>query len=668
MMNALRRCEQPGLGRLRLGALALAMLTAGSLRAQEALDTTGTRVGVFGAYQLVQQQATIIGIPGIPTCSPGFSSGNGSGFAAGVLGQWRSSSAFALQARLGYSTGTTTLRVQENIGNALENGEVVIATTEHRLKTTLGLIDLEPRLLVRPFSFPVSLNLGVQCGIVSSFTYDQEEAIISPTNVRFTGGLVRNHYSGKVPDAPSVQFSGLVGLSYELPLSAKVSLSPEVTYYRSFSQLVQDSNWYAHGLRIGFSMTYTLNSEHTFADSTGPSKMLSATVAAVKLSDDEQSGAQMSKMHVEEFVAPQLRPLLNFMFFDEGSADIPSRYDRLTPQDAASFDMNRLQNLEVLPTYYQMLNVIGLRMQKNPAATLTLIGCNADAGEERGKVDLSRKRAESVRNYLRDVWKIGEDRLKVEARGLPEKPSGSTPDGMEENRRVEIRSSTPDILEPVFVVDTALTTDPAAVRFITEVASEVGVEQWKLVASQGDHELKTFAGNGSVPHTLDWGLQSERASIPRGSQKVNYRLEVTDSVKNRFVTPMGSIGVEQMTVKKKREEGLADKEINKFSLILFEYGKSEISDANRRIVEFIRQKIDPNAKVLVTGHTDRAGDAAVNQRLSEERARSTARALGVPNADVKGLGESILLYNNDLPEGRFYCRVVNVVVETQIGQ
>ena len=33
-------------------------------------------------------------------------------------------------------------------------------------------------------------------------------------------------------------------------------------------------------------------------------------------------------------------------------------------------------------------------------------------------------------------------------------------------------------------------------------------------------------------------------------------------------------------------------------------------------------------------------------------------------ADARGLGEIDLLFNNDIPEGRFYCRTVNVMVET----
>ena len=34
--------------------------------------------------------------------------------------------------------------------------------------------------------------------------------------------------------------------------------------------------------------------------------------------------------------------------------------------------------------------------------------------------------------------------------------------------------------------------------------------------------------------------------------------------------------------------------------------------------------------------------------------------------NAKGLGESVLLYDNDIPEGRFYCRTVEVILETPL--
>lgn len=650
---------------LAFGAV-IAVVGAACARAQieSVADSGAFSVGAYGGWQYVLHNVTIPGIPGYPTCAPGFENGSGSGFAAAAVGEYRFSDMLALQFRLGYSSAKAKMAVQEYIGNVLDGGQVVQALTEHTIEPQRGIIDLEPRVVVKPLSIPLGINVGLRWGIVASATFEQKETILSPTNIKFYGGLVRNRFVDDLPNAVSLEMAITGGLSYDFRVSEGVTVSPEVIYHVPLTKVMIDSNWNEHAVRAGVTIRFDLNKEERI-DTFNITPALTATVSATKL-DSLRNEGSMASMRVEEFVSPQLRPLLNYVFFDDASSDLPARYTRLTPSQAARFSTNSLQNLDVLPTYYHLLNVIGWRLRQNAGATLSLVGCTSDQGAEKGRTDLARARAEQVRDYLRDVWAIPTDRMTIDARNLPEKPSSSSPDGMAENRRVEIKSNVPEILEPIFMIDTVLTTEPIAVRFSPEVSSEAGVESWRLVASQAGQELKTFSGVGTVPAAIEWDLQSERESIPRGSEPVQFHLEVSDLAHQSVVTPVGTFGVEQVTVKKKREEGMQDKEINRFSLILFEYGKSEISDANRRIVDFIRARIEPGAKVTVTGHTDRAGDAGVNQRLSEERARSTARALNFPGATYKGLGESELLHDNTFPEGRFYCRVVNVVVETTV--
>jgi outer membrane protein OmpA-like peptidoglycan-associated protein len=259
--------------------------------------------------------------------------------------------------------------------------------------------------------------------------------------------------------------------------------------------------------------------------------------------------------------------------------------------------------------------------------------------------------------------------MKIESRGLPAKPSTVTdPDGIVENRRVEIESDMPVILEPVFTTDTVRTTNPPAVRFRATSRSKEGTERWKLVATQGARVLREFSGTGDVPAVIDWGLEREQNSIPRGTQPINYQLTLIDKKGNVFNTPQSGLAIDQVTVQKKRQEKIADKETNRFSLILFDFGKADVGGANKQIVSFIKSKITPDAKIAVTGYTDRVGEADYNQRLSEDRARTTAKSLGITEADVSGVGESVLLYDNNLPEGRFYCRVVNVVVEVPVNE
>lgn len=75
---------------------------------------------------------------------------------------------------------------------------------------------------------------------------------------------------------------------------------------------------------------------------------------------------------------------------------------------------------------------------------------------------------------------------------------------------------------------------------------------------------------------------------------------------------------------------------------------------------------DSPQKIMIVGHSDASGDAADNQQLSEQRAKSIAKifiAQGVPADQVfyQGVGESRPVATNDTPAGRAANRRVEVV-------
>lgn len=633
-------------------------------------DTTAyraaLRVGPFAAYQLVQHDAAIGTLPGVFTCEPGFGSSNAGGFTAGALVEVGLMPDFALQGRIGYSSFSAHLTHQEDIGNVVQGNEVVSAISEHVIDLDAGMLTLEARAFLQPFSFPLGVNLGLQAGSVMTKDAEQVENLISPEHVTFYGGYTwRNRFQGELPNANTLQIYGVMGLSYELALSPYVTFSPEITYNRAFIPLIADSAWSAHMLRFGAAVKFRLNEAEPILPPPPP-PTLAATVTATGLLADGTE-RPVPQLRVEEFLTSQLRPLLNYVFFPENSAEMPDRYVRMTSAQASSFRTESLYNLDVLPTYYQMLNVLGMRMRENERATIRLVGTN-DGNTEKGNQGLSRQRAQAVRDYLRDVWGVDESRMKVEARNLPEKASNSSqPEGQEENRRVEIYTEPSTLLEPVFTSDTLRNTNPPGIRFRQNVQADAGVARWKLVVRQDRKMLKEFSGTGNVPTMLDWSLERQ-SDIPRGVAPIEYHIEVEDTTGQRQATPPARLPIDQITIQKKRRERIADKEIDRYSLILFDFGKTTLGDANRRIIDFIRGRIAPEATVTVTGHSDRVGDEDVNLRLSTERAKVAAAALEVPVADVRGLGESLMLYDNDLPEGRLYSRVVNVLVETPVNE
>ena len=82
----------------------------------------------------------------------------------------------------------------------------------------------------------------------------------------------------------------------------------------------------------------------------------------------------------------------------------------------------------------------------------------------------------------------------------------------------------------------------------------------------------------------------------------------------------------------------------------------------------MKRAITARSKVTIYGYADRTGSQEINSKLALKRCRSVQKALGaslrnIP-VDLQAIGSDRLLFDNDIPEGRNYCRTVRIVVET----
>ncbi len=78
----------------------------------------------------------------------------------------------------------------------------------------------------------------------------------------------------------------------------------------------------------------------------------------------------------------------------------------------------------------------------------------------------------------------------------------------------------------------------------------------------------------------------------------------------------------------------------------------------------------PESRVLVEGYTDDRGGNALNQRLSEQRARSVqealvARGIDASRIEVAGRGPAQPVASNDTPEGRAQNRRVELTFSAE---
>jgi outer membrane protein OmpA-like peptidoglycan-associated protein len=465
-----------------------------------------------------------------------------------------------------------------------------------------------------------------------------------------------------------------------LPANKQRSLFivPEIFYTLNPTTLVKGRSWSVNSLSIGVGFKYRVPPPPPpppLAPVPPPDPeipielkqpVLAVDVDAVEIDSNNVKQKDFS-IGVEDFISINMRPLLNYLFFDENSAEIPKKYVQFSKNDAEKFDESYLGNLNAMETYYYLLNIVGKRLQTEPGTTITLTGTNSNINSEKNNKELSKARAQSVANYLTNTWNIDPSRIKIVSRNLPEQHSKEDDSlGMQENRRVEITSDNIRITEPVLTKDTMRIIKTSEIDFLPKVLTEAGLQLWELNVKQKDKTLFAQKGSGNPPESLQWKIAKHNELADEGD--ISYSINAIDSVGQTANSKTKRIPVNFVSIDKKRRAGEQDKEFEYYSLILFDYGKSDLGFEHRKVVDFVKGRINPDSKLVVYGYTDSMGEEKVNDRISKERATAVLKRLDIKdNVQIEGKGESELLYDNSLPEGRFYCRTVTIDIETPIN-
>jgi outer membrane protein OmpA-like peptidoglycan-associated protein len=358
----------------------------------------------------------------------------------------------------------------------------------------------------------------------------------------------------------------------------------------------------------------------------------------------EQTGVVASKLH----------PLLTFVFFDEGDAAIPARYRRRTPADADAFGIDRLRGLGTLDIYYNMLDIVGMRMRRYPEATITLTGTQPEQpGNDR--LNLAAARADAVRRYLQDVWRIQPGRISVATRVDPLlKSNPETRDGAAENRRVEIASTTYEITEPLLLADTSAENIAQPAWLAPRVASESEIDTWTIVVTGGRIHDAIFSGTGVPPAHLT--LPHDFIDAAAATRPPAFGMSLT--VRNRAGEQMS----DSTRLPLRWVDKLSDIRFGSgsYSLILFDFNSAQLRPEHLRTIDLVNARGDTNTHAGVFGYTDMLGSDDLNRTLSQQRAAAVATHLRAHVDEIEGRGETTLLYDNTLPEGRFYSRTVTI--------
>lgn len=393
------------------------------------------------------------------------------------------------------------------------------------------------------------------------------------------------------------------------------------------------------------------------------------TLAAVLAHDLPPGGvslpgaaAQRADLVAEDIVTVTTVPLLPYVFFAARSAELDPRYSHTGPPFTPRLDPGVSSEEGTLRLYRRLLDITGALLRTRPDLRLTLVG----AGDRGEPVGLGLARAQTIARILRDTWAVDPARITVQGRDLPASPSSSSTDeGREENRRVEFVFSDPEVGILGFR-DTLRIPRPSVLPLRLASRTPVGIDRWDVTASVDGRSIFARSGQGAHPDTLVWNWSTVGL---RDSAHIALAFRIVDKAGRTVEADPDTLLVRILTLERKQEERLRNVLVEKISLILFDFDKAEVSERNLSLLRSAVSRITPSSSVLVRGTTDALGSEEYNDELSLRRAESVRNALITLGVQAplrtEGWGERDLPYPVDTPEGRFYCRTVRVLIETE---
>jgi outer membrane protein OmpA-like peptidoglycan-associated protein len=569
---------------------------------------------------------------------------------AGIEGDFQLSKLFVLTGRIGYDFAGVNFQTKS-------------VNTNYDLKTSLHYLDFTP--MVKLVNIIPSLE-----SIYFTTGFNFSVPIIKKYDVTQQVGSTQRNDLGTIPQT-QMHFSVPIGIGYIWKYNWELAIIPEVSYNIGLSNVssnIKWEDWKLNQLKAGVSITYKLPSSNNkkvkVDDTTTPTKINVGMDNVYYVGKNEQIKV-VESIRLEEAEYGEYLPLIPYIFYDINETEVPEAYKNKPATKTSA----GVPNEEILPDNapslaYRLLDIVGKRLVANQNASLTITG-TIDSKYETN-IQVSAERANKVKNYLVNNFNIDESRLRVESIGLPSKPSAqSVKDGIVENRRVELSSNIPNILDPVFIKGEKVRfSTPDNVHFVPSVESNKPIISWVLEIYQADKIIKQFSGD-KIDDDIKWDIMMNDIYPSELPIEYKYSVYTEDDNEESYV---GHIRLDYISTSKNKFIEQADYTINKYSLVLFDFDSPLLTEQNKQIIDKL---IIPNVKfgssIDIYGYSDRIGNSEYNRKLSLQRADAVKNYIHTKNKvpiRISGLGNDTEIFDNDSIIGRQLSRTVQILVIT----
>lgn len=360
------------------------------------------------------------------------------------------------------------------------SGTLLSTANRFTISTTLGNIRLGAGVDLRPGDGPLVFGIGLWGDNRFALEIVEREEILAPDTARFANGeQSRVVDAGERLGRQALRGGADVRIGGRFGLNSALALEPSIRAGVDIASLVDGlaSRAWSVGASLSLLMPFGLSG----ADEDLQTHRIPGLQLDLYAIDGERV-AQIGTLQPVRMVHRRVVPLIPFVYFESASPVIPDRYRLIDRAAADSFTMADLSGLDPLSLSRRAVDVIAWRMGFADDARLTLVSRSAP-----GTDDIARRRAESLRSYLVDVWGISSARIAIRT----ERIRGGEAEG------VEFRCTNSSLVtDPILVEWVEQTFQAPVVGMDRIIPREGGLRRWEVELTRLGSRIAYFEGEG----------------------------------------------------------------------------------------------------------------------------------------------------------------------------
>lgn len=539
--------------------------------------------------------------------------------------------------------------------------EVVNVYTENTIETRLLYFDIQPEfyqiLTKNLINGPLRAFLNARISIPINSSFEQKETILSPENAVFNinGFRTRNRTiaDGDITtiSSPILGIGGglenLLNIGNNNHLTQKISLD----YY--FNNLAKDVDWKTFALRIELGLRFSFMKTIEKIIPTPIHETIEDTILAQKETIEEESSipqihptpllniSEKSK-DLEILTGNELLatpPIVNAVFFDRNSAEIPEFYELKQGLDSY-YDQDPVYiHKYVLPRIVEIV-------KKNPNSKIILEGTTSGNEYEPDGLTLSRKRAEAVEKALINLG-VSKNRISIEPRIFPRVPSNQDFEkGVIENQRVDIVVIDAPLQEYMNLQKYAELN--GKIEFFADFTN-IPVNQNVYFKSNFSKDSILVEKPKVIPIKIKERLKDDKGLYPY------FGFLQSDTLTAIY---QNSIDLSKLS---RRQVELS---YDRFEAVLtFDYDRSELSNANKGLLKQLAEFLPDGFTIVLFGSADALGTEQRNIQLERERADAAEkfiRSITPKKFKFERITEFFNKYSEETQQGRFLNRSIRI--------